>query len=37
MHLLENNKVGIKIWVDIRAGDDVITANRGSTDFNKKI
>ena len=37
MHELSNNKLGIKIWVDVKLGDDVITANRGSVDFNNKI
>ena len=35
MQLLENNKAGVKIWIDIKMGDDVITANRGSIEFNK--
>lgn len=37
MYLLENKQAGLKIWIDLNIGEDVILASRGSVEFNKKI
>ena len=37
MYLLENKQAGLKIWIDLNIGEDVILESRGSVEFNKKI